>query len=110
MNWVSQTRAFQWAINKFRSFVYPWVYYKWEADRMFDNDNIWLGSLESACDREGLREHKISYVITAVYDINPIFPDDPELYYLKVPVIDKPTAQIKKHFDRAIEFIENIVF
>jgi len=106
---VSQTRAAQWVINKVRATVYPWVYYKWEANLIVESDNIWLGSLESACDRHGLKMHNVQNVVSAVYDINPIFPDDPELLYLKVPVIDKPTADIAKHFDRAIDFIDTAV-
>lgn len=106
---VAQTRAAQWIINKVRENVYPWVYNKWEANLILDESNIWLGSLESACDRHALRVHGINNVVSAVYDLNPIFPDDPELLYLKVPVIDKPTADIAKHFDRAIEFIHTAV-
>lgn len=105
---TSQTRLFQWTINKARSVAYPWVYNKWEANRILDNENLWLGSLESACDRETMRVHNIKYIVTAVYDINPIF-DDPDLWYLKVPVIDKPDANIAKHFKKAIEFIDEAI-
>lgn len=104
---VSQTRACQWTINKMRENIYPWVYNKWEANCISEDSNIWLGGLASACDREALRKKKIGRIVSAVYDCNPIFPDDPELLYLKVPVIDKPTADIAKHFDRAIEFIHD---
>lgn len=106
---TSQTRVFQWVINKARSNVYPWIYNKWEANRILDDENIWLGNLESACDRKAMETYGISRVVTAVYDINPIFPDDPGLMYLKVPVIDKPDADIAKHFNRAIEFMEDAV-
>jgi protein phosphatase slingshot len=107
--YINQTRICQWGINKVRENVYPWVYNKWEADRILDDENVWLGSLESACDREALRNLGIERIICAVYDMNPIFPHDPELMYLKVPVIDKPTANIAKHFDRAIEFIDESI-
>ncbi len=104
-----QTRVCQWMINKVRENVYPWVFNKWEADKMMDDENIWLGSLESACDREALRKHGIQRVVSAVYNINPIFPDDPDLMYLKVPVIDTPTADIAKHFNKALEFIDESI-
>ena len=109
--YAAQSRPFQWTLNKIRSVTYPALYGKWEATRMFTEGetvdyNIWLGSLESACDREALRRHNIHRIVTAVYDINPIFEDDPELTYLKVPVIDSPDVKISKHFDRAIEFIK----
>ena len=106
---TSQTRVFQWVINKARSNVYPWIYNKWEANRILEDENIWLGNLESACDRKAMETYDIGRVVTAVYDINPIFPDDPGLMYLKVPVIDKPDADIAKHFNRAIEFMEDAV-
>lgn len=106
---TSQTRVFQWFVNKARSNVYPWIYNKWEANRILDEENIWLGNLESACDREAMKLHGIGRIVTAVYDINPIFPDDPGLMYLKVPVIDKPDADIAKHFNRAIEFMDDAV-
>lgn len=106
-NSVSQTRLFQWTINKCRENVYPWIYNEWEGNQILDDSNLWLGSLESACDREAMKARGITHVVSAVYDINPIFPDDPELMYLKVPVIDKPTADIAKHFDRAIDFIDD---
>jgi len=109
INYAAQSRVYQWSINKLRENIYPWVYNKWEADRILDNENVWLGSLESACDREALRNHGITRVISAVYNINPIFPDDPDLLYLKVPVIDEPNANIAKHFDRAIEFIDESI-
>jgi len=102
---IGQSRVYQWALNKCRSITYPWVYNSWEADSMSEDYGIFLGSLESACDREALRERNIHRVVSAVYDIDAIFPDDPELLYLKVPVIDKPTANIAKHFERAVEFI-----
>lgn len=104
---VSQTRIYQWGINKCRENLYPWLYNKWEANKMLDDDNLWLGSLESACDRDAMKARGITHIVTAVYDINPIFPDDPDLMYLKVPIIDEPNANIAKHFDRAIDFIDD---
>ncbi len=103
---IGQTRLVQWSINKVRENVYPWVYNKWEAHKILDDKNLWLGSLESACDRKALSDHGITHIVSAVYNINPIFPDDPELLYLKVPVIDEPNTDIAKHFEKAINFID----
>jgi hypothetical protein len=108
---VSQTRVFQWSINKVRENVYP-VYYNhnaWEADLIVENHNIWLGGLPSACDRSALRVRNITRIITAVYDLNPIFPHDPDLIYLKIPVLDAPSEEIAAHFDKAIDFISESV-
>jgi protein-tyrosine phosphatase len=102
---ILQTGPCQYLLNKCRSITYPWLFNKWEANKITEDYNIWLGSLESACDREALSKHNIHRVVTAVYDINPIFEDDPDIQYLKVPVIDKPNAKISKHFDRAVDFI-----
>lgn len=108
---VSQTRVFQWTINKVRENVYP-VYYKdnaWEADLIVQKHNIWLGGLPSACDRSALRVRNITRIITAVYDLNPIFPNDPDIIYLKIPVLDAPSEEIAAHFDKAIDFISESV-
>jgi protein phosphatase slingshot len=108
--YINRTRVCQWSINKFRSTVYPmWRKNMWEANRILDDDNVWLGDMDSACDREAMRSLGITRVICAVYDMDPLFPDDPDLIYLKVPVIDKPTADIAKHFDKAIDFIDESV-
>ena len=105
-----QTRLCQWSINKIRQNVYPWLYNSWEADLILEEPSrVWLGGLDSACDRKSLKLFKIERIITAVYDIDPIFPDDPELLYLKVPVIDEPNADIAKHFNRAIDFIDESI-
>lgn len=105
---ILQSRAVQWPLNKFRENVYP-VYYNhnaWEADLILEDQNVWLGGLASACDRDALRVRGITRIITAVYDVNPIFPDDPELIYLKIPVLDTPSEQIAAHFEKAIDFID----
>lgn len=108
---ISQSRIFQWTINKARENIYPIVYRhnSWEANLILENTNIWLGGLASACDRKALRDRGITRIITAVYDVNPIFPDDPELIYLKIPVLDVPSEEIAAHFDKAINFIEESV-
>ena len=108
---VSQSRVFQWSLNKVRENTYPFYYNHnaWEADLILPNHNVWLGGLASACDRSALRARGITRIITAVYDVNPIFPNDPELIYLKIPVLDKPTEEIAKHFDKAVDFIDESV-
>lgn len=108
---VSQSRPFQWSINKVRANVYPFVYNHnaWEANLILEEQNVWLGGLVSACDRSALKAHGITRIISAVYDIDPIFPDDPDLIYLKIPVLDNPTEEIAAHFDKAIDFIDESV-
>lgn len=108
---ISQSRIFQWTINKARENIYPIVYRhnSWEANLIVDETNIWLGGLASACDRKALRDRGITRIISAVYDVNPVFPDDPELIYLKIPVLDIPSEEIAAHFDKAINFIEESV-
>lgn len=108
---VSQTRLFQKSINKLRENVYPFYYNhnSWEADLILEEHNVWLGGLPSACDRSAMRVRGITRVITAVYDINPIFPDDPDLIYLKIPVLDTPSEEIAAHFEKAIDFISESV-
>lgn len=106
-----QSRFFQWPLNKIRETIYP-IYYNhnaWEADLIVPESNIWLGGLQSACDRSALKARNITRIITAVYDINPIFPDDPEIIYLKIPVLDSVTEEISPHFIKAINFIQESV-
>jgi len=102
---LTQTKPFQWTINKVRENTYPYYYGKgsWEADHI--TDNIWLGSLASAYDREALKSRNITRIITAAYDINPVFNKDTEIIYLTIPVIDDPSEEIAKHFDKAVDFI-----
>lgn len=106
---IIQTKPCQWSINKLRSTVYPYYYGEgsWEANHI--TDNIWLGSLASACDRSALKARNITRVITAVYDVGPIFYRDTELIYLNIPVIDVPDEEIAKHFDKAVDFIAESV-
>lgn len=108
---VLQSRAVQWPLNKVRETVYPFYYNHnaWEASLILSDQNVWLGSLASACDRSALKARNITRIISAVYDINPIFPDDPELIYLKIPVLDKPSEQIATHFEKAIDFIDESI-
>ncbi len=109
----------QWIINKTRETVYPFVYGdgSWEASLVvmpkikngMERGSIWLGGLSSAYDRQALKKHDITRIVCAVYDINPIFKDDPDIIYYKVPVIDSPRENIFEYFTKASEFIEQSI-
>lgn len=109
LKWVTQTKPCQWTINTVRSTVYPYYYSSnsWEANHI--TDNIWLGSFASACDREALKKRNITRIITAAYDVGAVFPRDTEIIYLNIPVIDDPSEEIAKHFDKAVDFIEESI-
>ncbi len=104
MKAVTQSWPVQWVINQARIIYYPWLYKKFEANEIIKG--LWLGSLETACDENGLREHNITHIVSAIYDVNPLFPDS-DFVYCKVPVIDKPTEEIGKYFNECFNFIDD---
>lgn len=106
MKSVTNTWPVQWAINNARSIYYPWLFKKFEANKIIEG--LYLGSLETACDEEGLKENGITHIVTAIYNVRPQFPDS-EFEYHMVPVIDKPSADIKKYFEECFEFIDEAI-
>jgi dual specificity protein phosphatase 1B len=106
MKSVTQTWPVQWVINRARSIYYPWIYKKFEANEIMEG--LWLGSLETACDKKGLNEHGITHIVCAIYDINPQFPESDFTYHM-VPVIDKPSAEISEYFNECFNFIDDSI-
>ena len=106
MKTVTQTWPVQWMINNARSIYYPWLFKKFEANEIMEG--LWLGSLETACDKEALKSQGITHIVTAIYDVKPQFPDSDFEYHM-VPVIDKPGADIQKYFDDCLDFIDQAI-
>lgn len=105
---ISNTYAMQYLINKVRSIYYPILYNTFEADPIAPTiiKGLWLGALESACDYEGLKARGITHIVTAVWDIDPIFPDDDSIKYFKVPLIDRNDQPISNYFNVVVDFID----
>ena len=106
MKSVTQTRPVQWVINNARTIYYPWLYKKFEADKIIEG--LYLGSLETACDEKGLKENGVTHIVTAIYKVQPQFPDSDFEYHM-VPVIDIPEAEICKYFDKCFDFIDDAI-
>ena len=105
LKYVSQSYPVQWVVNTARVYYYPWVYNgEWEADEIVP-DEIWLGDLASAHNRDKLKELGITHIVSAVYDVNPLFPED--FQYLTVKIVDHPSEKkrIREAFTDAINFI-----
>ena len=68
-------------------------------------DNLYIGSVGAASNREGLLDSKITHVVVAATGIKKYFPDD--FTYMQLTLLDSAEQDIKKYFLETGEFIEN---
>ena len=68
-------------------------------------DNLYIGSIGAASNKEGLLECKITHVVVAATGIKKYFPDD--FIYMQLTLLDSAEQDIKKYFLETGEFIEN---
>jgi len=67
-------------------------------------DKLWLGSKQDAANKNVLIDMDISHVLTIDTEVTPPFPN--EYKYLIIEIVDRPDENLKQHFTKAIEFIE----
>lgn len=72
-----------------------------EATRIVDN--LWLGSLESSCNREALQERNIETIISAILGASAMFPFD--FKYERAKLRDVEDEDIKEEFEKLLPVI-----
>lgn len=68
-------------------------------------DNLFIGSLGAASNKESLINNKITHIIVAAKSLRQFFPND--FKYVQFQLLDSETEEIEKYFDQAHEFINN---
>ena len=69
--------------------------------------NIYLGNIQSAYQKEFLKEKGITHIITAVLGVSPIFPDD--FTYLNINSIDYDNDNLMTNFNKTNDFINKCI-
>ena len=64
---------------------------------------LYLGSYRNACDKKGIKDLKINYVLNCAVECRESFPSDIKYCHLKLS--DKPSFKIIPHLDKATSFI-----
>ncbi|CAD6200207.1 unnamed protein product [Caenorhabditis auriculariae] len=67
---------------------------------------LYLGNAETACNRELLDKHSITFIINVTTNLPNEFEDDPRFHYLRIPVDDSSAHNLTKYFAEANAFIE----
>jgi len=70
-------------------------------------DNLYISDYETSFNKELLKEHGITHIISCVYGLTPRYPDD--FKYKNIPLIDNPSEPILVYFDDACEYINNAI-
>jgi len=66
--------------------------------------HIFVGNALDAQNQDRLREYGITHIINSTPDL-PCFSEQ-QYQYLRIAILDLPSANIRKHFDSAIQFID----
>lgn len=83
------------------SFLQPWFVEK-EYNKVLEH--LYISNFASACNASAMKQQGFTHVISLIPGVPPMFPDD--FQYLLVEVRDRSHVQIRDHFQRCIEFIE----
>lgn len=67
-------------------------------------EKLWLGSKQDAANKNVLLDMDVSHVLTIDTEVTPPFPQDYK--YLIVEIVDRSDENLKEHFEKCIEFIE----
>jgi hypothetical protein len=70
-------------------------------------ENIYIGSVGAASNKEGLCEHNITHIVCAATGIKQYFPDN--FKYMSLQLLDAADQDIKKYFDETGEFIHECI-
>jgi hypothetical protein len=68
-------------------------------------ENIYIGSFAAAENKEALNENKITHIICAATNLKENYPE--EFKYLKLELLDSPDCNIKQHFCKSCEFMDD---
>ena len=70
-------------------------------------DNLYIGSVGAASNKEGLLEHKITHVVVAATGIKQYFPDD--FKYMQLKLLDSAEENIRRYFEETGDFIHQCI-
>lgn len=70
-------------------------------------DNLFICDFETSFNKELLKSHKITNIISCVYGLAPRYPDD--FKYKIVPLIDSPIESIVDYFDDTNDYIQKTI-
>lgn len=87
-------------VTKFRAYIYPLLSHPFDAEEIIPG--LYLGSFSAALCHEGLKEHKIEYILSTV-DVHPIYPNDFD--YKILPYRDSVSENILSNLDEGVEYI-----
>ncbi len=90
-----------WAYSKIKSNIQRYLGDTFEANQIVDN--LWLGSLESSCNRQALQERGIETVICAILGASAMFPFD--FKYERAKLRDVEDENIIDEFDKLLPII-----
>lgn len=97
----SRNEWLYWAYSKIKSNLQKYLDDTFEANQIIDN--LWLGSLESSCNREALQERNIETVVSAILGASAAFPFD--FKYERAKLRDIEDEDITSEFDRLLPII-----
>ncbi len=92
-----------WAYSKIKSNIQKYLSDVFEATEVIDN--LWLGSLESSCNKQALQERNIKTIISAVLGATAMFPFD--FKYERAKLRDVEYENIIIEFDKLLPIIRN---
>lgn len=90
-----------WAYSKVKFNIQKHINDTFEATQIIDN--LWLGSLESSCNRDALQEKNIETVISAVLGASAMYPFD--FRYERAKLKDVEDENILDEFDKLLPII-----
>lgn len=68
-------------------------------------DTIYIGNLASSLNKDAMREHKITHILSIMNGGYEVHPDD--FVYKIIHINDDPWIDIGKYFDEVVSFIDN---
>ena len=90
-----------WAYSKIKSNIQKYLNNTFESTEIIDN--LWIGSLESSCNKQALQERNIETIISAVLGASAMFPFD--FKYERAKLRDVEDENIIKEFDKLLPII-----
>lgn len=71
------------------------------------SDNLFISNYETTCNKEILKEHNITHIISCVSGLSPRYPDD--FIYKNVPLLDNEYEDILTHIADCNQFIDDAI-
>ncbi len=104
-DWSDYTYYPVYTYGKVRGYVQPYISTDFKVNRI--TDNIYIGNISSAFNRDELKKLGITHIISAILGVDSPFPND--FTYMNVHIRDVTREPISQHLDKCVEFIEQVV-